>query len=50
MNRIFVILTPFISLSLKGEGEVMGFEGAKPLQPSPANNPFGGEVHNGMPD
>ncbi|GEM_PF-6189103 len=35
IKRLFINLTPFIPLSLKGEGEGIIFEGAKPLQSTP---------------
>ncbi len=34
IKKLFTNLTPFIPLSLKGEGEGIIFEGASPLQPT----------------
>jgi len=34
-SLIFSYLTPSVPLSFKGEGEVLGFGGASPLQASP---------------
>ena len=49
-NSYFTILTPFLPLSFKGEGDGIGSEGAKPLQSSPINNLSGGKATNGVPN